>query len=69
MATGTDGISASVLKALPSEALRHILVCFQKLFDRQVVSPSSWRRVLVSLMLKGRKARSFDQMRALAVLL
>ena len=67
-ATGWDGISASVLKALPWEALRHVLVCFQRLYQRQIVSPDSWRRILVSFMLKGPKARSFDETRALAML-
>jgi len=53
---------------LPWEALRHVLVCFQRLFERQIVSPHSWRRILVSFMLKGPKARSFDETRALAML-
>eukprot|EP00959_Pyramimonas_sp_CCMP1952_P283947 5935455-Pyramimonas_sp.AAC.1 len=60
-ATGLDGISASVPKALPWEALRHVLVCCQKLYERQIVSPLAWRRILVSFMLKGPRARSFDE--------
>eukprot|EP00959_Pyramimonas_sp_CCMP1952_P259734 5430697-Pyramimonas_sp.AAC.1 len=47
-AVGSDGVSAAMLKTLSWEALRLVLQAFQSLYQRQIVTPDSWRKIWVT---------------------
>ena len=67
-AVGSDGVSAMMLKTLPWETLRLVLQAFQSLYQRQIVTPDPWRKILVTVILKNKLKCSLDDSRGLVLL-